>query len=536
MRTTKKKTSKKAKSSTTTKPHDERIFGLPLRSWIESTRWIRRNEFQSGKRGYVFFFSRRDLKLQKSMLGKHLSKWQMETLSGHEGEVFHTAGKFGPVWVLRPSKEKVLGHHGLLDRTPYVRAREQVGGCLPTMLASKVDKVLIEFVHASPDEQRGAWLGLELASYSFQENRDNPKRQRRPLPRLYLAKDSVDLNAVEVRKVAAVAMATNLARHLTNLPGGTLNPRTYAEAAAQLFAKRPGLNTQVWQGDRLLTENMHLLRAVGEGAVEGPRLVHISYRPEAGAGKRPLAFVGKGITFDSGGLDIKPSSAMRWMKKDMGGSAAVIALAYWCVQSGFDHPCDFYLALAENAVGSRSFHPGDVITARSGMTVEIHNTDAEGRLVLADALDVAIKRSEGEAPMLVVNLATLTGAIKVGLGAEVAGLFANHDQLADLILESAQQTGEWTWRMPLFSGYRGSLRSNFADIANCSDGFGGAITAALFLQEFVGDVPWAHLDIYAWKDSGGGSQSETGGSGQGVQSMIEFVQKISAKGNLALSV
>jgi leucyl aminopeptidase len=318
----------------------------------------------------------------------------------------------------------------------------------------------------------------------------------------------------------------NVARHLTNIPGGELNPQTYSDAVVDLFDGLPNTDVEVWKGERLREERMNLLLAVGGAAEHGPRLVHVSYRPKsAPANTAPIAIVGKGITFDSGGLDIKPSSGMRWMKKDMGGSAASVGLAYWAVTTGLPLPLDIYLSIAENAIGAASFRPGDVITARSGTTVEIGNTDAEGRLVLADALDVAVNAEEK--PQALINIATLTGAIKVGLGGDIAGLFANNDSLATEIEEAGRRTGDLSWRMPLFQPYKSMLRSTFADTHNCSDGgFGGAITAALFLEMFVKDVPWAHLDIYAWKDGAGGPFAESGGNGQPIQALSSVLSRM----------
>ncbi|RYZ76212.1 MAG: leucyl aminopeptidase family protein, partial [Proteobacteria bacterium] len=327
------------------------------------------------------------------------------------------------------------------------------------------------------------------------------------------------------------ALSINIARHLVNTPAGDLNPRTYAECVEAMFSSSSTVTVEVLEGQRLIDENMNLLMAVGNAATEGPRLVHIKYRPKtSGAAIRPIALVGKGVTFDTGGLDIKPSSAMRWMKKDMGGSAACAAIAKWAELSNLAQPLDIYLALAENAIGKASFRPGDVITARSGITVEIHNTDAEGRLVLADALDYAVKQTGPDAPAAVINLATLTGAIKVGLGGDIAGLFSNSDALANALSGAGLSRGELSWRMPLFQPYKALLRSTFADYANASDGFAGAITAALFLELFVGQTAWAHLDIYAWKDSAGGAYAEAGGNGQSVQMLAEFLTQMSTKG------
>ncbi|MES2963790.1 MAG: leucyl aminopeptidase family protein, partial [Bdellovibrionota bacterium] len=412
-----------------------------------------------------------------------------------------------------------------LEKSGYARFRDLAGPIVSQLATFKLDKVVIETHGLSPEEERALLIGLELASYSYAENRDNPKKTRKKLPALLL-KTSEALDSREIGAAARLAFSMNVARHLTNIPGGELNPRTYSDAVVDLFEGLPDVDVEVWQGEKLRQENMNLLLAVGGAATEGPRLVRISYRPKsAAAGTRPVAIVGKGITFDSGGLDIKPSSGMRWMKKDMGGSAASVGLAYWAVSSGLALPLDVYLSIAENAIGSASFRPGDVITARSGVTVEIGNTDAEGRLVLADALDVAVNAEEK--PQALIDIATLTGAIKVGLGAEIAGLFANDDSLATEIEEAGRRTGDLSWRMPLFQPYKSMLRSTFADTNNCSDGgFGGAITAALFLEMFVKDIPWAHLDIYAWKDGAGGAFAESGGNGQPIQALSRVLSRM----------
>ncbi|MFN8945511.1 MAG: leucyl aminopeptidase family protein, partial [Pseudobdellovibrionaceae bacterium] len=265
--------------------------------------------------------------------------------------------------------------------------------------------------------------------------------------------------------------------------------------------------------------------AVGKGAENPPCFIHIRYRPvKMNKNSRPIAFVGKGITFDTGGLDIKPSTAMRLMKKDMGGAASVLALAYWVDQMKYDRPCDFYLALAENGVDGKAFRPSDVIVSKAGYSVEIDNTDAEGRLVLADALCVAVNQVKKDEPEFVIDVATLTGAIKVALGAEVAGLFSNNNSLADELLKSSERFDDQMWRMPLVSKYFQNLSSPFADFKNSADGFGGAITAALFLEKFVQGKNWAHLDIYAWADRANGAITSAGGNGQAVQALIGFLK------------
>jgi len=251
-------------------------------------------------------------------------------------------------------------------------------------------------------------------------------------------------------------------------------------------------------------------------------MVHISYRPKGKS--KPLAFVGKGVTFDSGGLDLKPTSGMRWMKKDMGGSAAIVGLAYWAVESKSNQAMDFYIPMAESVLDRDSFRPSDVYVTRNGMTVEIDNTDAEGRLLLCEAIDVAVNQKAKDKPAAVIDVATLTGAIKAGLGTEVCGFFSNDLRLSHQLEESSISKSDKIWRMPLFQAYRSALNSSIADITNSASGFGGAVRAALFLKEFVGDTPWAHLDIYAWSDSAKGPLLEKGGSGQAVQCLIGFVE------------
>lgn len=258
--------------------------------------------------------------------------------------------------------------------------------------------------------------------------------------------------------------------------------------------------------------------AVGQASMQEPHMVHIQYR---GAGKaKPIAFVGKGVTFDAGGLDIKPAAGMRLMKKDMGGSASVAGIAYWVIHSKAKINCDFYFAIAENSVAKESFRPGDVLTARNGKTVEIHNTDAEGRLVMADSLTVASEKK----PKILIDIATLTGAIKYGLGGNVPGLFSNQDNLAECLLRSGQRHGDLCWRMPLIPEEKSRLKSDVADLVNCTNGYGGAITAALFLEMFTQNVPWAHFDIYAWAESAKGALAGAGGSGQIVQLMSDFLE------------
>lgn len=510
------------------------FFGLPLSSWVGRARLAKGAEARSGKRAFLVTVDTKDPKALRGILSPHLSKSQMDTLFSTDAELVSFQGSLGHVTVLRavvaPRDVSVMNdvRDATLAKSPYARVRDCSAQIFSQLMAAKADKWIFELDSIALEMRRGLFVGLEVASYSYMENRDNPRRPARVLPQILFRSSSEELSTREIQGCGRLGKAMNIARHLVNLPAGDLNPRTYAEAVQSLFANSDSVTIDVWQGDRLVEERMNLLRAVGLGAEEGARLVHLKYRPKnARAGQAPFAIVGKGITFDTGGLDIKPSSAMRLMKKDMGGSAGAVGLLYWADQSGLDIPLDVYLSLAENAIAGPSFRPGDIITARNGLTIEIHNTDAEGRLVLADALDVAVNQTGEDKPCAVIDLATLTGAIKVGLGGEIAGLFSNNDSLADKLSDAGAYKGDLAWRMPLFQPYKAMLRSTFADYANSSDGFAGAITAALFLELFVGETPWAHLDIYSWKDGAGGAYSEGGGNGQPVQMLVEFFTRIS---------
>jgi leucyl aminopeptidase len=524
--TTKKSTAKAApKAASGGSPRG--LFGLALKTWVSQLRKAKGTEARTGRRGFVIAVSHRDPKKTRFVLKGHLQKWQEEWLAKEEGDSIFFHGLQGPVWLLRTSapssQAKPVASSVSLEKSSYARFRDLAGAVVGTACGMKIDKLILDLIELDLDSERGIAVGLEMASYSYAESRPENPKARRKLPALLLKSASSEFNDREIKKCAQTALSINIARHLVNVPGGELNPRTYAEAIQVLFAESSTVQVEVWSAEKLVTERMNLLCAVGNAAAEGPRFVHLRYRPKAALKRQPVAIVGKGITFDSGGLDLKPSSGMRLMKKDMGGSAAAVAIMKWAEATALELPLDVYVSLAENAVGSRSFRPGDVISARSGQTVEIHNTDAEGRLVLADALDVAVSQTGDDRPSAVIDLATLTGAIKVALGGEIAGLFSNNDELASQIETAGLSTGDLSWRMPLFQPYKSMLRSTFADYANSSDGFAGAITAALFLEVFVKDVPWAHLDIYAWKESAGGAWSESGGSGQPVQALAKLL-------------
>ena len=301
--------------------------------------------------------------------------------------------------------------------------------------------------------------------------------------------------------------SVNLARRLVNQPPQELYPETFAALAAEV-AEQSGLAIELWDHDRLDRERCGALLAVAQGSARPPRLVILEHR--GGTPRQaPLAFVGKGVTFDSGGLSLKPNDSMKTMKCDMAGAATVFAALAAIARLKLPVNVIGLMGLVENMPSGSAMKLGDVLRARNGKTIEVMNTDAEGRLVLADVLHVACDRE----PSRIVDLATLTGACVVALGTDVAGAMTNDQSWCDAVLSAARECGEPLWQLPMFDEYREDIRSEVADMRNTGEGrWAGAIAGAKFLQEFVGDVPWVHLDIAGpaflekskpWLDGGG---------------------------------
>ncbi|MBP7149355.1 MAG: leucyl aminopeptidase [Acidobacteria bacterium] len=366
---------------------------------------------------------------------------------------------------------------------------------------------------------QGVAEGALLGGYRFDRYLTDPARRGEPVERvtLHVADEAAARRALQ--RARAVAAATALARDLVNEPAGALTPASFA-AQARRHARAAGLAATVLGPAELERERMLTMLAVGQGSANTPRLVHLRYRPRRRSRMR-LVLVGKGVTFDSGGYDIKGAESMAHMKSDMAGAAAVLGAMVALAELRPAAEVHGIAALVENLVSSRAYKPGDILTTRRGKTVEINNTDAEGRLVLADALDYA--RSEIK-PDIVVDLATLTGACVVALGPLCSGVMANNEELSDKLLAAARAAGEKMWPLPLFDEYAEQLRSDVADMRNTGERYGGALTAGLFLREFVdAKVPWAHLDIagpaFLEKEH---PHWGKGGTGAGVATLVEF--------------
>lgn len=381
--------------------------------------------------------------------------------------------------LLLPGTGDALGGVLFGLETPDAPARDPFrAGLLPGALPPG----LYRFANAAHD-QRLAALGFALGAYAYRRYRSGANDEG---PRLVVP-DNVDAQALSL-----VADAATLARDLINCPANDMGPEEL-EAAAREVAKRHGADVTSIIGDDLLASNLPLIHAVGRASHRAPRLVDLRW---GDAGHPKITLVGKGVCFDTGGLDLKPESAMLLMKKDMGGAANVLALAQMIMAAKLKVRLRVLIPAVENAVGGDAFRPLDVYPSRKGLSVEIGNTDAEGRLVLADALALA----DEEEPDLLFDLGTLTGAARVALGPDLPPFYTDDDALSDALAACARAENDPLWRMPLWMPYDSGLESRTADVNNiASGGFAGSIVCALFLKRFVRpQTTWLHVDIYGW--------------------------------------
>ena len=366
----------------------------------------------------------------------------------------------------------------------FVVAGVAEGPLGPWALATPAEKLPAgRFALAGELGQAG--LGWCLAQHRFGRYRRLETKGARVLT-------TTSLGAISA--AASEAEAVALVRDLVDTPASDLGPAELAKAVIDALGSQT--EVRVTTGEALIDQNFPAVHAVGRAAAQAPRLIEAAWGDAAHA---VVAIIGKGITFDSGGLNIKPGGGMALMKKDMGGAAHALALAKLVIQANLRVRLHLIIPAAENAIAGNAMRPGDIIGTRAGKTVEITNTDAEGRLVLCDAIALAGERN----PVLIIDFATLTGAARVALGPQLPALFANDDALASELVAAGAQVGDPVWRLPLWAPYHDMLKSSLADMVNSADGgFAGAITAALFLEKFVPTgVPWAHFDTFAWNNA-----------------------------------
>lgn len=378
----------------------------------------------------------------------------------------------------------------------------------------------------SADAARVALEGALLGTYRFDHHVTDPTRSKPALSSLELALEGSPGAVKRAVKLGGIgARAVCLARDLVNEPPSDMNPTALARAA-RAHARTSGLGCRVLDAPELRRLRMGALLGVARGSAEPPLVVHLTYKPPARAkAKRRIVLVGKGVTFDSGGLDLKPSESMRTMKCDMAGAAAVLGAMVALRDVGCKAEVHGVLGLVENMTGPAAYKPGDILRTLSGKTVEVGNTDAEGRLVLADVISWAVETIEPDA---LVDVATLTGACVVALGTRATGLFTRHDGLRDELLAAGRAAGEKLWPLPMYEEYLELMQKGPADLCSTAGRWGGAITAALFLGEFVPrELPWAHLDIagpsLAEKDL---PEAREGGTGAAVLTLLRWLETV----------
>lgn len=348
-----------------------------------------------------------------------------------------------------------------------------------------------------------------LASYEFSRYIKQPEKQSRAT----LAIPNEDLYKEALRQIQAVS----LVRDLVNTPAGDMMPQDLAATVKSLAEEFDGSFNEIVD-EALIEHNYPMIHAVGRASDNRPRLLELKWGKESDP---QVTLVGKGVCFDSGGLDLKPSNAMRLMKKDMGGAAHVLGVAHLVMSHALPIQLRVLIPAVENAVSANAFRPGDVLNTRKGLKVEIDNTDAEGRLVLCDALTDACEHN----PDLIIDFATLTGACRIALGTELPGYFSNNDDIAHALFQAGSQSQDPVWQLPLHAPYKDMIKSDVADMVNsAASPFGGAITAALYLQAFIeNDTPWVHFDVMAWNNRALPGRP-VGGEAMGVRAVFEMLQ------------
>ena len=458
-------------------------------------------------------------------------------VSGFDSAVLDTAGFAGKAdqVYLQPAGGGFAGLVGLGPAADATAATIRRAGAALARSCSRHSRVAVRPADgidvASGPARQALAEGVILGNYSFTSYKSAAGNGDGDGGRPKLARVDVVGSASAAAKDAlargsAIAAGVCVARDLSNEPGGSLTAPVFADRA-EAIAGEAGLQSTVWTEDDIKKERLGGLLGVNRGSTNPPRYVELTYEPEGDAAAT-LAFVGKGITFDAGGLSIKTAQGMMAMKMDMCGAAAIIGAMSVLPAVGAPVRVKGYLPMTDNMLGGDATRPGDVLTIRNGKTIEVLNTDAEGRLILADALSLACE----DEPDAIVDLATLTGACMVALGPSIAGLMGNDGPLIDDVRAAADRVGERVWPLPLPADYAKQFDSNVADMKNIGGNYGGALTAGLILQQFVADgIPWVHLDIAgpARAESDDGEVSK-GGTGFGVRTLVELASTFSSGG------
>jgi leucyl aminopeptidase len=434
-----------------------------------------------------------------------LMSWRTSLSSSHDAWV--TASGFSGAigeYVLLPGQDGTPVQAALGYGSAQTRKR---GRFALAAAAARLPKGVYHIENFPTERAEEEALGWLLTGYAF----DRYRAQSRGHAEL-VAPQGMDSTRIE-----SMAAAEALTRDLINTPASDMGP-TALETAAHALAQEFGATMKVTRGDDLLAENYPMIHAVGRAAADAPRLIEMTWGHDGPL----LSLVGKGVCFDTGGLNLKPGASMGLMKKDMGGSANVLGLARMIMAADWPIRLQVLIPAVENAVSGNSFRPQDILTSRKGLTVEINNTDAEGRLVLADAL---ARADEGK-PDLILSMATLTGAARVAVGPDIAPFFTDHRDLAASLMSAGEAMADPVWQLPFHAPYEARIEPGIADLDNApSGGMAGAITAALFLRRFVEHAPYAHFDVYGWQPTPAPARTK-GGLGQGARALFQAVPSV----------
>jgi len=416
-----------------------------------------------------------------------------------------TAGLGSALLVPGPTGKAEMALAGYGDAAQRARGRFHLASA-----AAKLPKGNYR-LHGLPPEMAGQEaLGWLLSAYAFERY-----KKQKPTQARLVAPKGVDATRLEI-----IAAGEALTRDLINTPACDMGPADL-EAACGDLAKAHGARINVIRGEALLEQNFPMIHAVGRAAAQVPRLVDMRW----GDAGPTLTLVGKGVCFDTGGLNLKPGASMGLMKKDMGGAATVLGLAHMIMGTGMNVQLRVLIPAVENAVSADAYRPGDILTARNGLTVEINNTDAEGRLVLGDALALGAE----ETPDLMISMATLTGAARVAVGPDLAPYFTDDNSTAMALESAAAQVADPVWRLPFHEPYEATIEPGIADLDNApKGGFAGAITAALFLRRFAEGTPYTHFDIYGWNPTAAPARPK-GGVGMGARALLAALPDILGK-------
>jgi leucyl aminopeptidase len=434
--------------------------------------------------------------------------------TGAKGQTLEILAPHG----LEAGRVTLVGAAAPLDAAAVETAAAQAFQAVKT---SGVKTLVLALTGLTADLTAAAALGIRLASYRFDRYRTTEKPEKKPsVVTVQLEVDDVEAAETADAALAGLAEAILFARDLVSEPANILYPEEFARRVKTLT--RLGLEVEILGEKEMAALGMGALLGVGQGSVRETQLAVIQWKGAADPAAAPVAFVGKGVCFDTGGISLKPPEGMEEMITDMGGAAAVTGAMYALAARKAKVNAVGILGLVENMPDGNAQRPGDVVKTMSGQTVEVINTDAEGRLVLADALWYCQDRFK---PQFMIDLATLTGAIIIALGKDIAGLFSNNDALSEKLLAASKASGDTLWRMPLPPQYEKLIESHVADMKNVGTRHGGSISAALFIQRFVGGLPWAHLDIAptAWKPNSTVATIPSGATGFGVRLLDRLV-------------